>query len=247
MSNRTGREKCDMQSDRENTYDSSLFSYIEVMTNNENHWQIIWKTHSHTKSASRHIFHRFWINFSSILTPCCLQIPSKITSKIDMWTMMRFSSLLDRLRKAPWGKKREIETFLDMWTGSAIKKQAWLHVHESQTGMEPQTPQKQQKTKQLAKKVSQKPPKGLSQRIQKRLKINPKYVQNGVWGRSEAPWGGGPHFGTNLARSLASILRQNDHKGGQSYPKLSHIASKGSQISSKNLCENNDSFSYAFL
>ena len=31
MSNRTGREKCDMQSDRENTYDASLFSNIEII------------------------------------------------------------------------------------------------------------------------------------------------------------------------------------------------------------------------
>ena len=37
MSDRTGGEKCDMQSDRENTYDSSLFSNIEVIKNNENH------------------------------------------------------------------------------------------------------------------------------------------------------------------------------------------------------------------
>jgi len=37
MSHRTGGEKCDMQSDRENTYDSSLFSNIEVIKNNENH------------------------------------------------------------------------------------------------------------------------------------------------------------------------------------------------------------------
>ena len=37
MSHRTGGEKCDMQSDRENTYDSSLFSNIEVIQNNENH------------------------------------------------------------------------------------------------------------------------------------------------------------------------------------------------------------------
>ena len=51
MSNGTGGEKCDMQSDRENTYDSSLFSNIEVIKNNENHRKIILKTRSHTKSA----------------------------------------------------------------------------------------------------------------------------------------------------------------------------------------------------
>ena len=37
MSNTSGGEKYDMQSDRENTYDSSLFSNIEVIKNNENH------------------------------------------------------------------------------------------------------------------------------------------------------------------------------------------------------------------
>ena len=41
MSNRTGGEKCDMQSDRENTYDSSFFSNIEVIKNNENRIKII--------------------------------------------------------------------------------------------------------------------------------------------------------------------------------------------------------------
>ena len=51
MSNRTGGEKCDMQSDRENTYDSSLFSNIEVIKNNETHIKITLKTHSHEKSA----------------------------------------------------------------------------------------------------------------------------------------------------------------------------------------------------
>ena len=43
MSNTSGGEKCDMQSDRENTYDSSLFSNIEVIKNNESHTQIMLK------------------------------------------------------------------------------------------------------------------------------------------------------------------------------------------------------------
>ena len=51
MSNRTGGEKCDMQSDRENTYDSSLFSNIEVIKNNENRYKNMLKTHAYTKSA----------------------------------------------------------------------------------------------------------------------------------------------------------------------------------------------------
>ena len=51
MSNTSGGEKCDMQSDRENTYDSSLFSNIEVIKNNENHYKNMLKIHSYTKSA----------------------------------------------------------------------------------------------------------------------------------------------------------------------------------------------------
>ena len=51
MSNTSGCEKCDMQSDRENTYDSSLFSNIEVIKNNENLYKNMLKTHSYTKSA----------------------------------------------------------------------------------------------------------------------------------------------------------------------------------------------------
>ena len=47
--------------------------------------------------------------------------------------MMRFPrtwSVSERLRE----RKREIlETFLDMWTGSAIMWAAWLHEHKSQT------------------------------------------------------------------------------------------------------------------
>ena len=51
MSYTSGCEKCDMQSDRENTYDSSLFSNIEVIKNNENHYKNMLKIHSYTKSA----------------------------------------------------------------------------------------------------------------------------------------------------------------------------------------------------
>ena len=87
----------------------------------------------------------------------------------------------------------------------------------------------------------------MSQRVQEPQKIDPKYLQNGVWGGSEVLGGGRPHFDTNLARSLASILRQNDPKGRQSDPEWSQMASKGRKISLKNRCENHLSFSYPFL
>ena len=134
-----------------------------------------------------------------------------------------------------------------MWTGSATKKQAWLHVHESQTGMEPQTPKKQQKTKQLAKKVSQKRSKGCPR--------GSKSVSKSILNTSKMGSGGGPRLLGELNSILAWIwhapwppfCRPSDPKGGQSDPKWSKIASKGRKISLKNLCENHHSFSYPFL
>ena len=66
--------------------------------------------------------------------------------------------------------------------------------------------QKTAENKETYQKRLPKASQGMSQRIQKPQKINTKYVQNGVRGGSEAPWGAGPHFATNLACSLASIF-----------------------------------------
>ena len=47
----------------------------------------------------------------------------------------------------------------------------------------------------------------MSQKVQKPPKVDPKYIQNGVRGGSEAPWGAGPHFNLNGAK-----WRQKDVK-----------------------------------
>ena len=120
-------------------------------------------------------------------------------------------------------------------------------MNTSQTGMEPQTPKKQHKTKQLAKKVSQKRPKACPR--------GSKSIQKATLNTSKMMSRGGPRLLGGLDSILARIwhapwppfCRPNDPKGRQSDPKWSQMASKGRQISSKNRCENHLSFSYSFL
>ena len=67
MSNRTGREKCDMQSDRENTYNASLFSNIEII---KKQWKSYKNQIKNTLSYEggvntqfSHIFDQFYLDF----------------------------------------------------------------------------------------------------------------------------------------------------------------------------------------
>ena len=97
--------------------------------------------------------------------------------------------------------------------------------------------------KKLAKQVSQKRSKGCprgSKSLQKSI-LNTSKMGLG------APWGAGPHFGTNLARSLASILPPKWPQGTPKWPWMKPNGVKGRQMSFKNQCENHHSFSYPFL
>ena len=87
----------------------------------------------------------------------------------------------------------------------------------------------------------------MSQRVQKRLKIDPKYFQNGVLGGSEAPWGPDPISARIWHVPWPPFCAQMSPRDAKVTPKWKQMGSKGSQISFKNLCENHHSFSYPFL
>ena len=101
MSNRTGGEKCDMQSDRENTYDSSLFSNIEVIQNHEHHEKTYMKnTLSYEVAVKTHfslILGNCWFHFGTLLAPNSFKNRIKNRYVNDD----AFSSLLERLRAPP--------------------------------------------------------------------------------------------------------------------------------------------------